>query len=159
MLDQNQLLNLFVYKDGELYWKIAPCKSVKVGQKAGYFNGKYKKIKIQEKSYFAHRLIFIMFNGYVPDFVDHIDNNPQNNAIENLREATKQQNNSNAKLRSDAKSDAKGVNWHKKQKKWNVRVSVSNKRINVGSFDNFELAELVAIMAREKYHGAFARHL
>lgn len=158
MLDQNQLLSLFDYKDGELYWRIAPCKTVNAGDKAGYINRKYKKIKIKNKSYVIHRIIFMMFHGYMPEIVDHIDNNPLNNCIENLRPATKQQNNSNCKMRIDAKSSAKGVNWHKKQQKWTVRVSVNNKRENVGSFDNFELAELVATMAREKYHGAFARH-
>jgi hypothetical protein len=28
----------------------------------------------------------------------------------------------------------------------------------LGQFQDLELAELVAIMAREKYHGAFANH-
>lgn len=158
MINQQLLHDLFTYKDGELYWKVAPCKSVAANQKAGYFNKKYKKIKIKHKSYFAHRLIYMMFHGYVPEFIDHIDNNPENNRIENLRPATRQQNNSNAKLRMDATSGAKGVNWHKKQQKWNVRVSINGKRQNIGAFDDHELAELVAVMAREKYHGAFARH-
>lgn len=158
MVSQQLLHDLFTYKDGELYWKIAPCKSVNVNQKAGYYNKKYYKIKIKNKTYSLHRLIYMMFYGYVPEFIDHIDNNPKNNRIENLRPATKQQNNSNTKLRMDSTSGVKGVNWHKKQQKWNVRVSVNGNRQNIGVYDDPELAELVAVMAREKYHGAFARH-
>ena len=158
MLCQETINKLFLYKDGSLYWKIACANSIKIGQKAGYVNGKYLKIKIKGKPYLAHRLIFAMFNGDIPEFIDHIDGNPQNNLIENLRLANRQQNNSNAKLRIDAVSGAKGVNWHKKQAKWNVRVAINGKRKNLGAFEEFELAELVATMAREKYHGLFARH-
>jgi len=158
MLCQTTLNELFLYKDGALYWKIACANTVKIGQKAGYLNNKYQKVKIKGKAYFVHRIIFMMHKGYMPEFIDHIDNNPENNLIENLRPANRQQNNSNAKLRIDAVSGAKGVNWHKKQSKWNVRVSVGGERKNIGSFEEFELAELVATMAREKYHGLFARH-
>jgi len=159
MLNKEKLLKLFEYKDGILYRKIAPANCTTIGEKAGFItkNG-YYKVKINQKAYFAHRLIFLMHYGYLPEFIDHIDGNSENNLIENLRPASRQQNNSNAKLRIDAISGAKGVNWHKKQSKWNVRVSVGGKRKNIGSFEEFELAELVATMAREKYHGLFARH-
>jgi hypothetical protein len=48
------------------------------------------------------------------------------------------------------------VSWHKAQQKWFVYVDVNKKRKNIGYFKDFEFAELVAIEAREKYHGAFA---
>lgn len=158
MLRQSTLNELFSYKDGALYWKIDVANAVKAGEKAGYMNNRYQKIKIKGQSYYAHRLIFAMFNGYSPEFIDHIDGNPENNLIENLRPANFQQNNCNAKIRKDNLSGAKGVNWHKKQQKWNVRVGINGKRKHIGSFKEFELAELVATMAREKYHGLFARH-
>jgi hypothetical protein len=156
MLCQTTLNELFSYKDGALYWKIDVASAVKAGSKAGYINNHYQKIKIKGKYYYAHRLIFAMFNGYAPKFIDHIDGNPENNLIENLRPANLQQNNCNAKIRKDNLSGAKGVTWHKN--KWNVRVGVGGKRKHIGSFEEFELAELVATMAREKYHGLFARH-
>ena len=156
-MDKEQLLNIFEYKDGVLYWKNAPSKNVKNGEKAGYITKLgYCKIKIKNKAYFAHRLIYMMHYGQVPKILDHTDRNPLNNKIENLRPANKAQNNSNCKIRKDNSSGVKGVNFHKG--KWNVRVSVDGKRKNVGSYDDFELAELVSIMAREKYHGNFACH-
>jgi hypothetical protein len=52
----------------------------------------------------------------------------------------------------------KGVNWNKSNKQWRVRVQVNKKRIHIGDFKDLELAELVAIEARNKYHGNFAKH-
>lgn len=46
----------------------------------------------------------------------------------------------------------------KKNKKWNVTLAANNKSMYFGSFDDLELAELVAIEARDKYHGKFACH-
>jgi len=43
--------------------------------------------------------------------------------------------------------------------KWFVYVDVNKKRNNIGYFEDIELAELVAIEAREKYHGAYANHI
>jgi hypothetical protein len=159
MLNKEKLLKLFEYKDGILYRKTAPANCTTIGEKAGFITKKkYYKVKINQKAYFAHRLIFLMHHGFLPEFIDHIDGNPENNLIENLRPANFQQNNCNAKIRKDNLSGAKGVNWHKKQQKWNVRVGIGGKRKHIGSFEEFELAELVATMAREKYHGLFARH-
>lgn len=98
----------------------------------------------------------MMHHGYMPEFVDHADKNPLNNSLDNLRPATRAQNNSNVGIRKDNTSGAKGVCWHRG--KWEVRVSVDGKRKHIGSYDDFELAELVSIMAREKYHGNFACH-
>jgi len=148
MYTQEQLLELFEYKDGLLYHK-------STNKAAGWMNKiGYLKLKIKGKSYFVHRIIFTMHTGLNPEIVDHIDRNPSNNVIENLRAATRQQNNSNSGLRKDNTSGIKGVTWHKN--KWNVRVSVNNKRIHLGCFEDLELAELVADMGREKYHLSFA---
>ena len=94
----------------------------------------------------------------MPKLIDHIDNDPSNNKIENLREATRHQNGTNAKTWSNNISGAKNVSWHKQCKKWRVRVSINKKMETIGLFDDFDLAELVAVEARNKFHGNFARH-
>ncbi len=155
---QEQVKSLFNYKDGDLYWKKSLTKNhFELNKKAGSLRGnKYLRVFINKKSYANHRIIFLYHYGYLPKFIDHIDNNKLNNKIENLREATVQQNNCNTKLRKDNTSGIKGV--HKVQKKWLVRVQINNKRKIIGRFDDLELAELVAIEARNKYHKEFARH-
>ena len=99
-----------------------------------------------------------MFHGWMPTQVDHKDNNPSNNRIENLRSVTLSENSYNAKKRADNKSGVKGVYWHKEGKKWSVQVAVNKKRKFFGLFDNLELADLVAQKARNMYHGPYARH-
>lgn len=156
-----RLHELLEYKDGELYWKKRPSKYANnvVGAKAGMTATRgYWRIKVDGSTYFAHRLIYSMHNnGNCPDFVDHIDGDHMNNKIENLREATIVENAQNAKLHVANKSGAKNVSWLESKKCWRVFISVNKKR-KCWSIKDFELAELVAIEARDKFHGKYANH-
>ena len=48
----------------------------------------------KKNNYFIHRLVYEAFNGLIPDGyqIDHINNNPQDNRLENLQLLTKSQN-------------------------------------------------------------------
>lgn len=158
-MDAKILHEMFEYRDGALYWKIHKGKCAR-GDRAGCINpttGR-RRICINRKLYSEHRIIFAMHFGFFPKFVDHADLNPLNNKIENLRQATIAQNMWNRGLSKTNTSSAKCVFWVKSRKKWRVRIRVNGKRISFGSFEDFELAELVAIEARNKYHGEFCRH-
>jgi hypothetical protein len=63
----------------------------------------------------------------------------------------------NTGLAKNNTSGVKGVTWKADKHKWRVRIGVNGKRIHIGDFADFELAELVAFEARAKYHGQFAR--
>jgi len=150
---------LFRYEDGVLYWR-NPSNPAKTpcGAIAGYVSKRgYIHIQYERKIHKAHRLIFLMFNGYMPDIIDHIDGNINNNRPENLRAATHLENAQNAKKRKDNSSGVKNVCWHKRLSKWGVSLSVSGKIRHFGYFNDLELAALVASEARDKYHGEFAR--
>jgi len=163
MADQDitkEILNfLFDYKNGELYWNFSlSCKSPK-GTIAGSIKGDgYRRIGLNKKVYLAHRLIYMMFHGYMPEIVDHIDGNKLNNKIENLRSATKSQNCQNQKLPINNVSGYKNVRWNKTKAKWCVNLRLNYKDIHIGYYKDIELADLVAQEAREKYHGKFARN-
>jgi hypothetical protein len=107
--------------------------------------------------YTLHRLIFIYHHGYAPKIIDHINNDRSDNRIENLREATQQQNCLNRKLHKNNTSGVKNVRWDKKCQKWVVELSINRKRRFFGWHEDLEFAELVALEARDKYHGVFAR--
>lgn len=155
-LSKEYLQSLFDYRDGELYWKISKQKIIK-GSKAGTLHHSgYVYLRINGKHYASHRLIFMMFNGYLPEFIDHIDRNKSNNKIENLRATTKQQNSFNANLSKANSSGIKGVSWHKKDKKWQVYLSVNKKLKNFGSYYDLNLAKFVAETMRYKYHKEFS---
>jgi hypothetical protein len=158
-LTKDYLHTLFEYKDGNLFWKIKR-KTVNSGEQAGRVaNTGYIHIGVDRSIYAAHRLIFMMFYGYFPKEIDHINGNKADNRIENLREVTKSQNGLNRKLPSHNTSGIKGVVWHKNNKNWMVQLAVNGKNKYFGSFKDLELAELVAIEARDKYHGVYARNM
>jgi hypothetical protein len=159
MITKEELNNLFDYVDGNLIWKINARSNHVKGSKAGCIKGSgYIYIKINNKLYLAHRLIFLMHHGFLPKCIDHIDGNKTNNKIENLREATNQENQYNRKLSKNNKSGIKGISWNKLVKKWQIYLSINGKNISFGFFDDLELAELIINEAREKYHGKFARN-
>jgi hypothetical protein len=89
MFTQEQAHELFDYKDGVLYWKVRPAYNIKKNSRAGSrHHSNYIYISINKSSIAEHRIIFLMHHGYLPEQVDHIDNDRTNNRIENLRKAT-----------------------------------------------------------------------
>ena len=140
---------VFTYKDGELY---------REGKLAGTITTTgYRQVSVDNKLYLAHRVIFAMHWGFLPRFIDHIDGNSENNAIDNLRESSKSLNACNAKLPSHNTSGTKGVIWAKRENKWIARVQINKKIIHLGTFKDLDLASLVADEARILYHGKHAR--
>ncbi len=156
-MDYQTVHNIFYYKNGNLYWRDNRGTQKTKDKIAGSIgiDGRQTVI-VNKKRQKVHRIIFLLCNKYLPKFVDHIDGNPLNNHIENLRECTKSQNSQNMRYKIN-KSGVKAVNWHKKAKSWHVRIWVNKKRMSFGYFKDIELAELVAAEARNKYHNNFAR--
>lgn len=153
MLNQAAIQKVLEDRDGILYWR-------KNNKRAGTIHHTgYIQISLNRKLHNAHRLIFVMHHGWAPEVIDHIDGNRSNNKINNLRPATWSQNLQNMKLRPTNKSGCKNVSWCSNKKKWVVQLNINGQRKNLGRFDDLEFADLVATEARNKYHGAFARHL
>lgn len=162
MLTQAQLQAMFDYReDGKLIRKFSTGRCGKAGSFVGSYGAKtlgtranrYVSTKVRGESWQLHRLIFLYHHGYVPEQIDHINRDCLDNRIENLRPADSSLNAVNRKLFSNNTSGVRGVSWHKNTKKWFVYVDVNKKRRNIGYFNDLELAELVAIEARDKYHG------
>lgn len=70
--------------------------------------------------YLVHRIIWELHNGEIPDnlCVDHIDGNPLNNAIHNLRLVTRTVNGRNQKKFSTNRSGVTGVSWDEQNSRW-----------------------------------------
>ncbi|MGI9214274.1 MAG: HNH endonuclease signature motif containing protein [Gammaproteobacteria bacterium] len=146
----------FYYKDGNLHW-INSSKGTKKDAIAGWKSKFCIQIELHQKNYKAHRLIFLLHHGYLPTIIDHIDGNPHNNKIENLREATQAQNLMNAKLRINNTSGHKGVSYIKKIKKWCAQADFDKKHYYLGVFDTKEEAINAATEFRKQHFKNFYR--
>lgn len=76
-------------------------------------NTKYATVCFNNTNWFAHRVIWIMHNGYLDSeyVIDHIDGNSLNNNLENLRVVEQKLNNRNASHRKDNTSGIVGVSF------------------------------------------------
>jgi len=161
LLTQEYVKELFDYKDGYLYWKVSRTVAVKAGMLAGTENdGKYgKRRKIGVYPFgklYASRLIYLWHHGWMPEFIDHEDTNPENNKIDNLRPATKRQNNTNCKSAKGSSSKYLGVSLHKKTGRWMASIGLGYKKIYLGLHDTEELAALAYNKEAKNINGEFA---
>lgn len=121
--------------------------------KQGYFRG-----KVFKKALKAHRVAWAISTGKWPTLdIDHINGNPSDNRIANLREATRSQNMRNKRVSSHNISGFKGVFWCKQRLKWRTNIRSDGKSIYVGHFDTPEDAHRAYAEAAAKIHGEFAR--
>jgi hypothetical protein len=158
IITQEFLHKMYEYRNGVLYKKPQSKRSKKDLIAGTIRNDGYIRVSINYKLYYAHRLIYMMFYGEMPIQIDHIDGNPSNNCIENLRLANTTQNSFNKTMFITNKSGHKNVHWHKQANKWSVEIKVYNKKMYFGLFKDLELADLVAQEARNKYHKEWANH-
>ena len=158
LISKEFLESLFDYKDGVLFWKKRTSIAIQIGDVAGgHHGGGYFKVRVNGKKRFVHRVVFLMHHGFLPEFIDHIDGDPSNNKIENLREATMSQNCMNKKLQSNNTTGVRGVHFDKKTGKFVAAITVKRKRTRLGSFDDLESAKHCYLEKIQSFHGEFTR--
>jgi hypothetical protein len=158
-LSQDLLHELFEYRDGNLLWKHKTRNGIEPGTKAGTLNHHgYVHIRINKKTYQAHRLIFLMHHGYLPEMLDHIDCDRSNNKIENLRPTNNTQNQQNQKLSLRNKTGVKGVCFDKFRGKYLAQIRVNRTICKVGHFMSLDEASKAIKEARSLNHKEFANH-
>jgi hypothetical protein len=160
MITQELVNSVFEYRDGDLYFKKTISKKAKEGKKAGGIvpNGYISVSFLRHKTY-AHRVIFLMHYGYLPEVIDHIDCNPLNNKIENLRAATKSQNGMNRGKQVNNSSGYKGVYFSKARKKWIAQIKINQKMKYLGGFVEKDDAHKCYLEASKDIHKEFARYV
>ena len=147
----DQLNSLFVYdkQSGNIVRK-------KSGKNAGYDGQHGRRVQINGTSYAVHRIIWKMCYEKEPScMIDHIDGNPFNNKLTNLREATHSQNlwNSDVVL---SKSGIRGVCIKKNRtKKYQARIRKYGKSYHLGTFCCPALAAMVYRLAKAQFHGQY----
>lgn len=151
-----QVLN-YNPETGVFIWKIPTGKRTKVGSVAGSIRKDgYRPIKVDGHRYLAHRLAWLYQTGEWPtDVIDHINGDPSDNRIANLREASRFQNQQNQGVRKNNTSGFKGVSLSRGR--WCAEIRVHGKKKSLGSFDTPEEAHAAYCTAAEQFHGKFAR--
>lgn len=108
--------------------------------------GGYVDIYFAGNRYKLHRIMGYTFLGLnlnnTKSLIDHIDRNPSNNNISNLRIVTPRQNSKN--------NTCKGYTI--RYGKYRVRIRVDYKLINIGTFDTEKEAREAYLEAKSKYH-------
>lgn len=117
--------------------------SARVGASAGCTRPDgYVHIVIDGERHYAHRLAWQMEVGLIPSGmeIDHIDHNPSNNKIGNLRLVTRSGNRKNRSRDSRNKSGVNGVHWSENAKAWAVQVRSDRKTKHIGYFKDLKKA-------------------
>lgn len=156
-LTQAELKRVLAYNadTGVFTWREKIARKIRVGCIAGSIrHDGYVLIQFNMKRYLAHRIAWLYVYGEFPPYqIDHIDGNPSNNVIANLRPATSQENNQNQIFpRKDSTSGFMGVYFHKTNGKFIARISTGVNRKHLGCFDTADEASASYIAAKRKFH-------
>ncbi len=113
--------------------------------KAGSNSGGYLMVNLCKnskcKQFWIHQLVAVIFLNHTPCglklVVDHINDNPSDNRVENLQIVTHRYN--VCKTQGKYSSQYKGVYWNKAAKKWNSCIKINKKQKYLGRFtDEYE---------------------
>ena len=148
---EDELSSLIEYlhlEGGSLYWRKSPCKSDKVGDKAGGADKTtgYRHVRLRGRLYKEHRVIYYLHTGVWPGKlqVDHINGVRDDNSPENLRLVTGKENaRSYRAQRVVTTSKYRGVSRDKRSGKWAADIRVEKKKRHLGYFDQEKEAALV----------------
>jgi len=108
-------------------------------QVGGY---EFVKVILAKNTFKAHRIIAVMsglLEKYGDDLViDHIDGNPKNNKLENLRAVSQVTNLRNRKKTNSKTGKIHGVNYHELSGKWHVSIGRGKGSKNfIGYYDDW----------------------
>jgi hypothetical protein len=108
--------------------------------------------------YKAHRVAWALHYGAWPNQdIDHIDGDPQNNRIGNLRLVSDTENMRNQKLNAKNTSGHMGVYWHGSRSKWCAFIKINRRKKHLGLFPTKDGA-ISARKAAERQYGFHPNH-
>ncbi len=164
MLTYEQVKRYFSYdpKTGIVTWteNVHNKSNSRPGDKAGGmmpigYIGTAFRIGGEKKFAYMHRIAWMLTHKKWPEGqIDHINGNRADNRLENLRDVPLGTNRKNMKKPKNNTSGYMGIGWDKGRNKWNVKIGVNGKTVNIGRFK--ELDE--AIAAREQAEIEYGFH-
>ncbi len=110
------------------------------GGVACHKSGHYQTVCIEKRHYLAHRLVWFWVHKEWPmGIVDHINGNPMDNRIVNLRDCSQSSNVFHALVRKSKRGGPHGIS--SKSGKWEASIKVFGKNQYLGRFSSQEEAQ------------------
>lgn len=120
-------------------------------------HGLYRATKLSTGKVYIHILAWALHYGDWPgSIIDHVDGNPSNNRIGNLRLATKSQNGCNRGATRLNSTGAKGV-CRARSGRYRAEICINQKHFRLGEFDTLEEARQAYARKSIELHGEFSR--
>jgi hypothetical protein len=131
------------FRDIKDNWRQKPVVNRSGGYKSYQIkvDGKGRYVAIHRLVFFIHNPSWDIYDSSHDNSIDHIDGNPSNNKIENLRCVTNQENQFNREVN--------GCHWHKGKKKWIASIRIT---IALGSFNTEAEAHAAYLIGKAKHH-------
>ncbi len=147
ILDYNPDTGLFIWLVSSGSAKVGDIAGSPDNSNLGNMRLNYKKVKYV----LAHLAWMYVYGRFPTKLIDHINGNPQDNRISNLREVNYSENNKNKAIGKNNSSGVMGVAWFKAGNKWKAYISVDGKKIHLGYFHKFSEAVDVRKLAEVAY--------
>jgi hypothetical protein len=170
MLTPAELLDILIYypEEGIFRWRksVGPRKAGDIAGsrlRPGIRRKECWQMHVKGKCYRRSRLAWFWMNGtWPPHEVDHIDLNALNDRWNNLRSATREQNEANKTKYKNNTTGFKGVYWTRKrfeERRYKSSIWRNGKRRHLGCFDTPEEAHFAYMAASRELDGEFSRVL
>ena len=143
--------------------RISVSPNARAGDLAGSYDMKgYLTIRVDGRSYKAHRLAWLYMTGTMPDEdIDHKNLKKDDNRFKNLRVASDAENLWNLRVRPDNQVGMKGAHVHKRKGVptglFRARIRTNGRTKHIGYFKTPEEASDAYAAAARNEHGEFAR--
>lgn len=142
---------------GKITWRVGRNNHVLAGDEAGHRRSDgYRAVEADGQAFRAHRVAWYLHYGSWPaGRLDHINRDPSDNRIANLRPVTHAQNIANTQSKMVGR--AKGAYWHKQRQCWHSNITVDGKKRHLGVFETKAEAAAAFKQAAHEVYGEFAR--
>lgn len=115
----------------------------------------YRRIGVACRTVWAHRLAWAFVHGAMPAHsIDHINGDPTDNRIANLRDVPARMNSENRRTAGPRRAGGTliGAHWCKTWQRWKSAITAQGRPKHLGWFDTEEQAHAAYVAAKRELH-------